>query len=385
MIKLMKSTFYHEQEIKDKLCDFIQHSEQLSMGSKCAEYEKAFAEWQGRKYAVMYNSGSSANLALIQSLLNIDKLKKGDEVGFSNITWATNVMPLIQLGLKPLPIDVSLKTLNVHEDNLHHFYLNDTKALFITHLLGFSGDIDKIKNYCRDNKILLLEDTCEAFGSEVNGTKLGNFGYASTFSTFVGHHLSTIEGGMVCTDDYDLYNMLKMVRTHGWDRNLDKPKQISLRLKNGVDDFFSKYTFYDVAYNLRPTEIQGFLGLEQLIYADEIINKRVENFKYLNDIAKENKSLIKLDLSHMNKISNFAYPVIRMQDLEAYKKVFSDIAEIRPLVGGCMTQQPFFKKYVSKKYACPNAAFLNKNGFYFANNPELTKEELTSLGGLLKQ
>ena len=167
---------------------------------------------------MMFNSGSSANLALLSSLQQIGFLKEGDNIGFSTLTWATNVMPMIQLGFNPVPIDVNLDTFNINEDDLLK-KIYRLKAVFITNALGFCSDLDMIKKICEDNHILLLEYNCESLGSVYKGVKLGNFGLASTFSFFVGHHLSTIEGGMVCTDDYVLYNVLKSVREHGWLRN----------------------------------------------------------------------------------------------------------------------------------------------------------------------
>ncbi len=245
MIKLMKSTFYNDKETKEKLAEFIKKSESLSMGKKCQEFERAFSIYQGRKYAVLFNSGSSANLALIQSLINLGRLKKDDPIGFSALTWSTNVSPLIQLGLNPIPLDVSIKTLNVDSPTLLEAVRERSiKALFLTNLLGFCSDIDRIQQICNENGIILLEDNCESLGSTFNNQKLGNFSLASTFSSFVGHHLSTIEGGIVCTDEKEIYDMLIMVRAHGWSRNLEKEKQDELKRIHNIDEFFNLYTFY---------------------------------------------------------------------------------------------------------------------------------------------
>ncbi len=188
MIKLIKSTFY-----------------------KCELFEKNFAKWQKRKYCVFLNSGSSANLAIIQALLNLRKIKKGDKVGFSALTWSTNVMPLIQLGLQPIPIDIELETLNVSSELVGKIIKkHKIKMLFLTNLLGFCSDIDKIRSICDKSKVILIEDNCEALGTLYKGTKLGNYGLASTFSFYVGHHMSTIEGGAVCTDSERLANMLTL-------------------------------------------------------------------------------------------------------------------------------------------------------------------------------
>jgi CDP-6-deoxy-D-xylo-4-hexulose-3-dehydrase len=378
----MKNTFFKEKETREKLANFILTAPRLSMGEKCLEFEKEFAKYQGRKHAVFVNSGSSANLILLQALLNLKKIKKGENIGFSAITWATNVMPITQLGFNAIPIDVSEKNLNIDIENLVELK-EKIKVLFLTNLLGFSGKLNKIREYCNKNKIILLEDNCESLGSKLNGEKLGNFGLASTFSFFVGHHLSTIEGGMVCTDDEELYNMLVMVRAHGWSRNVDKKTEIKLKEKFNISDFYNKYTFYYPGYNVRPAEINGFLGLEQLKYINEMNQKRVKNFEKYNAIANKNLDFIKLELSHMEFNSNFAYPVI-CKTKEIFSKClekFKDV-EIRPIVGGSMVEQPFFE---NKNKKCPVAKKIHELGFYLPNNPDLTEEEVNYICQILGQ
>ncbi|MFZ1619650.1 MAG: DegT/DnrJ/EryC1/StrS aminotransferase family protein, partial [Microgenomates group bacterium] len=253
MIKLIKSTFYEEEKSKLELAFFIAQTSYLSFGKQCELFERNFSHYQNRKHAIFLNSGSSANLAIIQALLNLGKIKQGDLVGFSALTWSTNVMPLLQLGLQAVPIDVELDTLNVSskkfEETISKF---PVKLLFLTNLLGFCDDIDKIKNLCEKNYIILIEDNCESLGTVYKGKKLGNFGLASTFSFYVGHHMSTIEGGAVCTDNEQLASMLRMVRAHGWDRNLNEKSQNKIRSKHNINSsFYSRYTFYDLGYNLR--------------------------------------------------------------------------------------------------------------------------------------
>jgi CDP-4-dehydro-6-deoxyglucose reductase, E1 len=386
MIKLMKSTFFKEKKTKKVLCEFIKNSSILSMNDNCSEFEKKFAKRQGRKHAVFVSNGSTANLALLQALLNNKTLKKGDSIGFSSLTWATNVMPIIQLGLNPIPIDVSLNDLNVHSSNILDV-INNTKlkAIFITNLLGFAGDLDEIRNLCNERNILLLEDNCESLDSEINNIKLGNFGLASTFSFFVGHHLSTIEGGMICTDDDDLHMHLVMIRSHGWSRNLDSEVQKKLCNQHNISEFYNRYTFYNLAYNIRPTEINAIIGLEQLKYIKEMNKKRFNNFKKFMKYSLKNKSIIKLNISHLNFVSNFAFPLIfnTHEECEIQKEKFSRFSEIRPIVGGSITEQPFFIKYIKENNIkinnCPNAVKIHYDGFYIPNNPELTKKEINDL------
>ena len=307
-IKLIKSSFYKEKETKQALVDFIMNTERLSMGEQCLLFEKNFSISQQRDYSTFVSSGSTANLLLLQALLNLGRLNKGDKVGFSALTWPTNVMPIIQLGLIPVPLDCSPQTLNVTPEILNE-KANDLKGLFLTNVLGFSDDIKKISKICADKNIIFIEDNCESLGSSVDGKLLGNFGLASTFSFFVGHHMSTIEGGMICTDDEDLNRALVMARAHGWDRNLSPSEQSALRKEHDIDEFYARYTFYDLAYNARPTEINGFLGNEQIKYLNEIVEKRENNFHRFIETIKKNKDFVQFDFAHMSRVSNFAMPV----------------------------------------------------------------------------
>lgn len=385
MIRLIKSSFYNEEKTKKALCEFIKNSPKLSIGEECKKFEHTFARWQKRKFCIMVNSGSSANLAIVQALINMGKLRKGDYVGFSAVTWSTNVMPLVQLGLKPVPIDVELDTLNVSSKNLiQKLRKYSIKMLFLTNLLGFCDDIDKIKKVCDKKKIILIEDNCESLGTIYKGKKLGNFGLASTFSFYVGHHMSTIEGGAVCTDNEELETMLQMVRAHGWDRNLTEKKQLKIRVQHNVNStFYSRYTFYDLGYNLRTTEINGFIGNTQIKYIDDIVEKRKNNFsKMAVPIYRNKNKYFPIKYNHIDLLSNFAFPVIckskKIRD-ELVSKC-KDKIEIRPIVGGDITMQPFFKKYVNNSFEQNlNAKIIHDQGLYFGNNPELTKKEIDSI------
>ena len=390
IIKLIKSTFYKEKETKAQLMSFISSSKQLSFGQECLKFEENFARHQGRKFSVFFNSGSFANLALTQALLNLGWLKRGDRAGFSALTWSTNVMPLIQLGLEPVPIDVELDTLNVSSKKLGNILENTgLKTFFITNLLGLCDDIDKIKKICEKKKIILLEDNCESLGTVYNGKKLGNYGLASTFSFFVGHHMSTIEGGAVCTDNKQLATMLKMVRAHGWDRNLDKTEQEKFRKTHNINNFYARYTFYDLSYNLRPTEINAFIGNSQLKHIDQANNKRNENFLKIADIIYKNKKrYYPIRFDHIDFLSSFAIPIVcrstKIRD-DLLKRCENKI-EVRPIVAGNITKQQFFKKYLpnhDKSFKNPNADLVHKQGFYIGNNPEMTDKEISIITKIL--
>jgi len=387
MIKLIKSTFYEEEKTKKALSEFILNADMLSFATECTKFEKKFSTFHNRKHTIFVNSGSSANLAMLQALLNLGKLKKGDNVGFSALTWSTNVMPIIQLGLNAIPIDVELDTLNVSSNKLiEAIKTYNLKALFLTNLLGFCDDIDVIKKVCNEKNIILIEDNCESLGTVYKKRLLGNYGLASSCSFYVGHHMSTIEGGVVCTDDDEFADMLRLVRAHGWDRNLTSSNQTSIRKKYNVNStFYSRYTFYDFGYNFRPTEINGFIGNTQIKYLPKIIKRRNEIFlKIAKELYSKTDLYYPLKYSHIDFVSNFAIPLIckstKIRDI-LVKKCANKV-EIRPVVGGDMTQQPFFRNTMTKfshMSQNSNAKIIHNQGLYFGNNPELTNTEIDLL------
>lgn len=384
----MKNAFLNEYETKKALADFILRTDRLSMDAKCFEFENAFSKFQERHHAILFNSGGSANLALLQALKNLGKLKDGDNVGFSALTWSTNTMPIIQMGLVPVPLDCEPSTLNVMSSNLlERLKQTDLKALFLTNVLGFTGDIIEVKRICEERNIILLEDNCESLGSSVNGIKAGNFSLGSTFSFFVAHHMSTIEGGMICTDNEELAEMLKIVRANGWDRNLTSAQQFKWRKKYNIySEFEAKYTFYDLGFNFRPTEITGFLGLYQLQFLADNISVRQKNYLRLEEIFKKNDDLILLEHSHIDTLSTFAFPVVcKTPKLrEEYLARFAGAGiEIRPMIAGNMQKQPFYTKYVEKLYDLPGTDFLHDCGFYCGNYPELTESDLELISSCL--
>lgn len=387
-IPLMRSTFLHERDTLTALSDWLASCpSQLSMGPYCAQFERAFAEWQGRKHAVLFNSGASANLALLQALLNMGILEPGAAIGFSALTWATNVMPILQLGFVPVPIDVDPCTLNVTSETLagHWAWLD---ALFITNALGYLPDLDVIQKACQAHNVLLLEDNCESLGSELPTGKAGNFGKASTFSFFVAHHMSTIEGGMVCTDSVELSDMLRMVRANGWDRNLSADAQARLRYRYGVtSEFDAKYTFYVPGFNLRPTEITGFLGLQQLRYLEDNLRIRAEHYHALEAVALTNPDLIPLRRDHMRRLAPFAFPVVcQTPELRAgyVRRLTRAGVEVRPVIAGNITRQPFYQaSFAHTTQTFPGADVLDRQGFYFGIYPDLTPGDLHTLKGCL--
>ena len=390
MIPLMKNAFLNEHETRMQLIKFIQEARRLSMDEQCLRFEEEFASFQGSRDAVFFNSGSSANLAMIQVLKNLGWIKDRDLVGFSALTWATNVMPIIQLGLVPVPVDCDPTTLNVMAHTLKECLKhNDLKMLFITNALGFCGDLDKIRDICAEKNILLIEDNCEALGTELPAGRTGSFGPMASFSFFVAHHMSTVEGGMVTTDNDELAEMLRIVRANGWDRNLTAGQQRKWRKNHQVmSEFEAKYTFYDLGFNLRPTEITAFLGRNQLRYLKENIKVRQDNYTDLDEIVKKNPDLISLNREHIKKLSSFAFPILCRTP--ALKEIYLDQfagggVEIRPMIAGNIQRQPFFRKHVREEYALPGADQIHDCGFYCGNYPELTRQDKEVLRSCLSK
>jgi CDP-6-deoxy-D-xylo-4-hexulose-3-dehydrase len=389
-IPLMRKAFLREEETKKALAEFILTADRLSMDIECQKFEQKFAKYQQCTHAVLFNSGGSANLAMLQALKNLGKLKDGDAIGFSALTWSTNTMPIIQLGMVPVALDCQPDTLNTMSHHLlERLQTTTLQALFITNILGFTGDIAIIRQICAEKNIILIEDNCESLGTELPEGRAGNFGIGASFSFFVAHHMSTIEGGMVCTSNDEFAEMLRIVRANGWDRNLNPEQQQKWRAKYGIaSEFQAKYTFYDLGYNFRPTEITGFLGQYQMQFLAENILKREQHYLRLEKVVQENPDFVWLKHDHIKTLSTFAFPfVCKTPELrKMYLKKFIDAGvEIRPMIAGNMQEQPFYKKYVTDLYAMPGADMMHANGFYSGNYPELLEEDLIVIENLVKK
>ena len=388
MIPLMKNCFLQEQQTKRELADFILRTDRLSMWEQCALFEAEFAAYQGSRDAVLFNSGGSANLAMIQALKNLGQLTAGDAVAFSGLTWSTNVMPIIQLGLVPIPIDCDPHTLNASSTTfLERLEQVDIRAFFITNALSLAGDLARIREVCAERDILLIEDNCEGLGTILPEGKTGTFGAMASFSFFVAHHMSTIEGGMVCTDDERLAEMLRIVRANGWDRNLQPEQQAALRSSHGgISEFDAKYKFYDLGYNLRPTEITGFLGRSQLRLLEENVGRRAELFAELESTYLANASFLPLRHDHLSRVSSFAFPVLckHRADRAAVLARFTEAGvETRPMIAGNIQTQPFYKKYQPTLYPLPGTETIDASGFYFGLYPDLETDDLATLHACL--
>jgi CDP-6-deoxy-D-xylo-4-hexulose-3-dehydrase len=256
ILKLVNDTINTEDI--NQLIEWLKTNPKLTKGDLTVEFEKKWSEWLGVKYSVFVNSGSSANLAAIYSLIVSNKLKN-NKIIVPSVSWVTTVTPAIQLGLKPILCECDKDNLGLEINHLKKIIeKHNPSCLILVHVLGIPNYIEEIKQLCDENDIFLIEDTCESVGSKYNNQKLGTFSDLSTFSFYFGHHMSTIEGGMVCTDNEELYHILLSIRSHGWDRDLPKKRQDELRSKYKIDNFRALYTFYYPGFNLRSTDLQAF-------------------------------------------------------------------------------------------------------------------------------
>lgn len=380
MIPLSKNTI-NENDIFD-LCDWLKTFPRLSKDELTIRFEEEWSKWLGVKYSVFVNSGSSANLAMVYSLIQSKRLKNKNVI-CPNISWITTVSPIIQLGLKPILCECDKETLGIDVNHLEKLCKKyNPSCLIIVNVLGIPCHMKEIEEICNKYDIILIEDSCESVGSLYNNKKTGTFGLMSSFSCYIGHHFSTIEGGIVSTNDKELYNILKSIRSHGWDRDLDKEEVKNKRDKYDIDDFRGLYTFYYPGFNLRNTEIGAFLGLEQLKKIDSMVEKRNKNLLLYDKLIKND--YWKLNINNKNVfISNFAYPIIHPKKMNIVKELQKNEVEVRPLVCGSMGRHPFWKELRGNYQYFPFSDEVHDNGLYVPNNADITEDEIKFISEII--
>ena len=381
MITLVKDTI--DNKDIDNLIDWLKTYPRLTKGSVTLQLEEKWSKWLGRKYSVFCNSGSSANLLMMSVVKERLTGKSNLRVVVPSVAWATDLAPVIQLGIIPELCDCNMDDLSVDLEHLEDIFMRRMPDAFIlVSVLGLVPNMDKIVELCDKYNVMLLEDTCESMGCEYKGKKLGTFGDMSSFSTFFGHHISTIEGGFVSTDDKEIYELLLSLRSHGWDRDLSEETQIKLQNEWEVDSFDSMYTFYYSGFNLRSTDLQAFIGLSQIDKIDDWGKKRESNFKMYQKLIKND--YWKVNPQDDSFISNFAYPVIHPNRDKIVKVLQENNVEVRPMICGSMGTQPFYvKKY--GRLELPNVSVVDKYGFYVPNNPKLTTDEISFICNLINE
>ena len=357
-------------------------------GKYVSLFEKKFASFFQKKYAVMANSGSSANLLAVASLFFKKKnpLKRGDEVIVPAISWSTSYFPLMQYGLKLRFVDVNLNTLNADFETIAKACTKNTKLILAVSILGNPTELDKLKLFCQKRKIYLMEDNCETMGAKIAGKYAGTFGIVNTFSTFFSHHISTIEGGVLLTDDFEIYNIAKSLRSHGWTRDFDK--NFYLKKKQGL---YQNYCFVLPGYNLRPTNINGAIGLEQLKKLKKFVKVRKSNYGIYKKIFSDNKFFHIQQQTPNSSTSSFAFTFVfkkkfRYLKNSVYKLLKKNNIEFRLITGGCYLKHPVSKMTKYSIYNnLKNANYIHDNGFFVGNHPRPLKNEINFLNNVFKK
>ena len=353
-----------------------------SMNDSVAQFEQDFAKFINRKYCVMVSSGSAANLIATAALFYTKNpmLKRGDEVIVPAVSWSTTYFPLQQYGLKLKFVDIDLDTLNYDLEALESAITNNTKMIMAVNLLGNPNDFDVINSFIKDKDIFIFEDNCESMGAEYKGRQTGTFGVMGTFSTFFSHHMATMEGGFVTTDDEELYHVLLSLRAHGWTRNPPHKNHVA----NKSDDWFEEsFRFVLPGYNVRPVEMSGAIGIEQLKKLPLFLKQRRENAKIFVELFKDHPDFIiqqDIDNSSWFGFSLIIKPGSNLKRKNVINKLQENNIDCRPIVTGNFTRNDVMKFFDYEVHnQLINADYLHDNGFFVGNSQINLKKEITIL------
>ena len=371
---------------REDLDAMIEHLRQddpiLTNGPICKKFEQSWSEWLGVKYSVFVNSGASANL-LSMTALKI-KYPQGGEVIVPPLTWISDVSSVLQCGFTPVFVDVDMDTLGMTTDDILNAITDQTRAVFLSHIQGYNALTDELIIELKRRNILLIEDVCESHGATHKGKLCGTFGWMSNFSFYYAHHMTTIEGGMVCTDDEETYQILRMLRSHGMVREMASDK-LKLAYKLANPELNPDFIFAYPAYNMRNTELGAILGIQQIGRLNDNIEKRNRNHELF---------LSKLDTTKYYNgfklvgASNYAFNLILKEKNDELvtrlmNKMKSEGVEFRrgSAGGGNQLRQPYLKNIVPKDYHLnfPITEHIHFYGFYIGNFPSMTEEEVCEI------
>ena len=376
----LASSTWGEEEIQ--AMHRVIDSGMFTMGAEVKQFEADFARKFGGKYALMVNSGSSANLLAVAALFYKEEnpLKPGDEVIVPAISWPTTYYPLMQYGLKLRFVDVELNSLNLDVKQLEKALTPKTRLVAAVSILGNPAALDVIRAFCKAHRLYLFEDNCESMGATLNGEHCGTFGDVNTFSSFFSHHIATMEGGVLLTDDEELYHIARSMRAHGWTRDLPKDSKI---FKASEDDFYEAYRFILPGYNVRPLELSGAIGVAQLKKLDSFIAMRRQNaFLFKQLFANDDRFIIQKENGEsswfaFSIILNPKYPFNRQKIMQALKA--ADI-QYRIITGGNFLRHDVIK-YCNHDCAVDimNANIAHDHGFFVGNNPKDLRADISRL------
>lgn len=346
----------------------------FTMGANVQAFERDFAQYVGSKHCVMVNSGSSSNLLMVAALFYTKnprlKLKRGDEVIVPAVSWSTTYYPLYQYGLKIKFVDIDLNTLNYDLEQLEKAVTDKTRMIMTVNLLGNPNDFDRINQIIGGRNIVLMEDNCESMGAKFNGKHAGTFGVMGSYSSFFSHHISTMEGGLIVTDDEELYHILLSLRAHGWTRNL--PKHNHVCGTKSDDPFEESFRFVLPGFNVRPLELEGALGVEQVKRLPHMVEERRKNGKLLQQtLGKHPDILIQQEIGES---SWFGFSlVIRPGSKLTRKQLLTKLNELgfecRPIVAGNFAKNEVVKYFDSEVHGVlKNADHIDQNGLFVGNH-----------------
>ena len=320
---------YGYEEIIEVVDSLI--SSQITMGKKVKQFENEFAKYIGTKYAIMVNSGSSANLLALSILSNPkleNPIKPGDEIIVPAVCWSTTISPIVQIGAIPVVVDVELDSFNIDQTKIKESISSKTKAIMPVHLLGRPCNMDAIIKIANSNELYVLEDSCEAHGAEFKDRKVGSFGDLSTFSFYVSHHITTIEGGMICTNSETYYELAKTLRAHGWIREISNKDEF----QTNYPDIDSRFLFANLGFNFRPTEIQGSFGIHQIKKIEKFIKIREHNTNYWNSRLEPHSDYFIIPSKDPNtRTTWFAYPITLRSKVPFERKELIEFLERKEL------------------------------------------------------
>lgn len=365
---------------REVLADFCLHGERFTNGPKVKEFENIWSEWLGVKHSVMVNSGASGNyisIAIVKEIMGVG------EVIVPPIGWVSDLSSIAQLGMTPVLVDVSLDNFAITAENIKKAITPNTKAIVLVHALGFNGINDEIIQIAKEKNIVLIEDCCESHGATFNGKRVGSFGDISIFSFYFGHHITTVEGGMVCTSNPKLYDLAKLFRSHGMTR--EASPEIQNFYKSKYPNLNPLFTFAVAGFNMRSTELNAVLGIEQMKRIDYNIQKRIENLDTWLNFLDNTKFITNFNREGN---SNFALPlVLKTTQDNRLSKVCGILEEmgveyrLGTAGGGNQALQPYLVKFAHKVSGdlLPIADYIHTSSLYVGNHPELTKDQIVSL------
>ncbi|NBR42642.1 MAG: DegT/DnrJ/EryC1/StrS family aminotransferase [Verrucomicrobia bacterium] len=377
-VKLADNTISAEE--MSSLADWLKEGHQVTKGPLTRQFEAEFAAYSGTKYSIMVNSGSSANLLMAYSLLEAGYLKN-KKVIVPAVSWITTLSPFIQLGFDCFLCDSDAEDLGVDLNHLEALLKKEQPALLIlVHILGHPNKMEAIHRLCEQHGCQVIEDACEALGSEYGGQKTGALSLAGSFSFYYGHHISTIEGGAITTSDDKLYSVMLSIRSHGWSRDVPEADRIAWRKEHDIDEFREFYSFYYPGYNLRSSDLNAFLGRGQLQRLPDIAKAREHNFELYRKALTEFWS----QRSERSFVSSFAYGTFVKNRLAVFHHLKTNGIECRPLVCGSMGRQPFW----IKRYGVTHLTVADRVhdfGLYLPNHANITPDDISYVARCFKE